>query len=481
MGLADIRWMAVGLAALPMWTCTALIDVDPDCSDAACAPYLCAADGIACVATCESDAECALGWGCDASTATCERTACGADTSVQRIKLELPAVVLDIDFAFVSPAEVPSQFIVGVGNPLGFGVRRFARNGAPAPDALGPNGLIELVGSNPSRRRFFPSLLAGRAPLGASQDRIVMALVDASRPEQTSRDRLLFANFTVAPLAPPFRAEIGSSALQSEFADATIVPFEEGYAVAWRENPTDGARARLMRIASDGAPAWAIGDPAARDVVVSDRDERVDAVAVSAAGEYLLVFYQAVRQSERRVRMAVLDRDGTLVGRALVAGRIEPLQTISHFSAASVGGAAVLTWRVNAPPGAAATADARYAVVSTSLAAEVAGGRNNVEAAVTPLRDTFSTVNEVTAAANLSEFVIGVRGVRNGVESQWGLRVPAAGEPRLQPFQIAANNIGLADSLRLSSTSDGWAALWVEGRDSSIASVYYSLFRCEAE
>lgn len=353
--------------------CSVVLSTEADCDLVAnCGAYVCDDENVACRSSCNLDAHCAAGFGCDFERSECVDTGCRAASGV----VELPIDGVYQGFGVAAGGE---QVILGLERRGSFDIQRFVLGRSTRPDgSRGTGGLSQPgagseEGSGEGPRQLSDSLV------GSSPQRSVVAYSDGQfsgledsrfhfvwrgevdresgpRRWRIGTRTIIFSEDDTGTLRGSFTADtqVASVSSNQEVQVLRLLPRVGGFAVGWVQSAgTAGASLRLSL--RDGR-----GGPVGPELLVS----RTDSASISGFDQVIVedrmvlawVEESTVGREIRTLSMAAegdpargapLDEPFELAdGDGVVLSSFETLErSVTNLVAASTGRQAAVVWR----------------------------------------------------------------------------------------------------------------------------------------
>lgn len=458
--------------------CSVIIDVDPDCEDSNCLPYVCESDGVACGDGCLSDSDCALGHVCDIATSVCEPTGCEPIDSEPVLLSGLPPTISEFEIA-VGGGEIPSevaraqeQLLVLIGRAEGLGFARFNMNGNivddPADEEL---GLVRLAEPNESLLRYNPTLRYLKLRLDEEpvfDPRFAMAW----RVAAPSRDEIHTATFVIDPIQAPQVRRTMQEERQTEVVDLDFRRSSTGLFHAWRFKAGQNSGIRVL---ASGPRGDVEDDAATPDQISPDARSAVGAATIEVDG----VFYTAYSTAGDGERNLVADASDGLT-EELGSLRIRADQFASSFEVRSLqsvqsedAGGFVWIERTDGT-------DRAYMVVVDPATNEILSPDDVVSATPREIAVEYAGLALVQAADNEEGFIVSWLGERDGRFELWMQRYGEDGAPRFAALPASGGGGVRIDAYRITRTENGVVVVWLtEGDGSNPDQLFMRRYRCE--
>lgn len=448
--------------------CSLVIDVEPDCQDAVCVPFRCTPDGVACGASCGSDADCAAGYSCDVTQGVCEFSGCAAVGEADGVALALPSQIREFAVTMAATQNQSSQFLVAVGNRSVFGYRRFqASNGAAVGDQVDPtHSMIVQVGSNPDVRNFSPALASWPGAGATRQDRFLFGFVNVTETPQFP----VAGEFIIDPATPPSANRVGSGAgRNTQLSGVSIAAGTSEVGFAWIEELSAEFRLTFARL----TPAGLLG-PDSEPLVVSRSGERPARTSLVRVDDGWLLAYEGISSGQRQITLAALAPNGTVRSRNdLLAGRLISYP-VEALAMARTGEGVVLAWAAGAEGDRVVE---RLWLGNATIARLFEGDEVSLQSA--PVDPLLQNPQRVAVAGAAGEYAILTRGVRSGRDGVWLYRFRDGGSPLFAPVRVAPRPIAGLAGLRITPAESGYAVFWLEDEAGQRQSVHYTRYFCQ--
>jgi len=445
--------------SVALLSCSALIDVPADCVDVDCAPYICDDDGIACATGCSASAQCSEGYTCDAQNQTCEYSGCVPDGPA--IRLDMPELVVELHAAYAMPEGVAHQLIVFASNRLGFGFRRFQRDGTfVAADPLRPGlELVSVVDSNPDRARFFPFVefvpssevrFTGDV-LDASTPRLIYAFSDISRETH----RLTVGTFVLDPVSPPVNRVVYEPVRFTQLASTSLVRRGGDMVVAWRERPRSvGVAFAAMALTNLRGEVTEGYEP----VRVSPAGEGVDRVGSGLLGDRFVIIHDAVMGPTRRVLARVVSDEGEPIATFVLTDELDASRdTLGFIHTTAFVDRMAIYYSVSSTQG--------VRVFRASLSESMLSGVDpeiSESVDVVDVTADFSGLRTSSVTNGPREVIAAWIGSRQGSVEQglWYVRYGPDGAPLFAPGLLNEENSDKIEQHRWVLTSEGYNLIY---------------------
>lgn len=431
----------VASAALLLGGCSLVVDVPADCENRDCAPYVCGADGIACMTTCAADDDCVAGFVCDAEAGACEPAGCEAAGEPIRLA-ELPERVDEFDIVAASD---PEQLVVLLGNQDGLGFLRFDMTGGRVPDPIDESfGALPVAPANDDRSPFEPRI-----------ERIALAdgaelLLFAWRANRDGLDRVEVTTFdpdapSVPTVSTPYVAR------QRTLVNAPgVARTSRGLRAVWRETVGQGSTIYTI-------PA---GDEDVDERPLTAEDESVGVLHTTTLAERAMLVASTASDGFERLDLYVVDENGVAVGR----GRLQAEQSAQSVSFPLVDVAAgtdrwFALWGVESDD-----VEYRGAVLTPEDLSSLAGDSPTAVPSFPVGRD-LSDVDDASATWRGDQLFLAWEGTRRGIEDIWVTRYTSDGNARFAPFPVTGGAAGAVDGVHVFSSVNGVDVVWRERRD----------------
>ena len=438
-------WALACLTLASIAACSLAIDLPADCEDTDCAPFVCAADRIACVDTCATDQDCIAGYVCDAEAGVCASSGCEPAGAAVALR-DLPA---SIDEFAVDVADNPEQLIVLLGRPQGLGLSRFAFDGNRIPDPIDEVlGALPIAGPNEDLSPFEPQIRSVNLD-GAVSYRFVW------RSHAAGSDRVEVAGFDPANPGLPIPEVIEASGPRTLFDSPHVAPIATGGEVVdrafWRTTVEQSTTLSTDRTGAEGVDAARLTDD-------------TESVASMTAGRYsnaAMVAAAVSRDGLERLDLLVVAPDGTRRG----VGRLEPEQPAQQFQVSQIEMAAegadwLVLWHVTEPE-----PEARLATfVPDEITALVGADGVGVESVA--VGRELEDVRSLDVTWRDDQIFVAWDAEREGERNLYVTRYDKEGAPVYAPFAALEPGAVALDGFQILPSADGVDLVWRERRDS---------------
>lgn len=462
----------VGLSA-----CSVVIDVDADCTDADCAPYVCDADGVACDDQCTGDSQCAQGYVCDQDSAVCEPTGCEPLDQDPVPLLGLPPTISEFEVA-VGGGEIPSeipraqeQFLVLIGRAEGLGFARFNVNGDivddPADETL---GLVRLADSNEAFLPYNPTLRY--LPIGLDETPVFRPrFAMAWRVAAAEWDEVHSATFIIDPISAPQVRRTMQEESRTEIWDLDLRRSASGLFHAWRFKVGQTSGVRIL--ASD--EVGAVVDDSATPLAISPDERTAVGAAVTRVGDTFYTAYSTAGGGQRN--LVALATDATAHERGALRLRADQFATdfeIRGLQSVQSDDAGGFIWVERT------TEDRAYMIVVDETTNAVLSPGDTASATPREIAAEFTDLALVQAADDKDGFIVSWLGDRAGRFDLWVQRYGQDGQPRFTALPASGGGGIRIDSYRVARTETGLAVVWLtEGEGTDPDQLYMRRYRCE--
>lgn len=459
-----LSWVVVASA---LGSCSLVIDVPADCTDDQCGAYVCGEDGIACLAECSSDMECASGYVCDLAASACAPTGCAPAFDARPLE-GLPDTITEFS---VSAGSDPEQLMVVVGRNQGLGFRRYNANGALVGDLTDEAlGLVRLADANEDRLPFYPMVRYADevdSEVDGGSPRFLVGWRDVG----STRDAFVIGTFVVQPPSPPRSQTLRQERAATEISSFDFLPNGIGLFATWQAKSGQIGEVFTQDTALDGTPGE--GEP----WLVSPEDRLATHSTLVRSNDRYYTFYASAGAGTRNLVGQAFDATNEYVGNV----RLRAEAPATRFTVADIVGTSsdtvgTVAWMEDNGDGAAIY----YAPLGDGVAS-VLGRDVTVVLEVYPLAEGFSELSNLQSADDQAGAFVGWLGERNGRADIWVQRLGADGGPRFTPLgAVGPNGRGAVDQYAITALSDGLGVVWrVEGEGSAPDQLYYRRFTCD--
>ncbi|MFT6400458.1 MAG: hypothetical protein ACJAYU_005230 [Bradymonadia bacterium] len=455
-----------------------MIDVDADCADSDCAPYVCESDGIACDDRCTGDSQCADGFVCDQDTAVCEPTGCEPIDDGPVPLTGLPPTISEFEIA-VGGGEIPStvpraqeQFLVLIGRAEGLGFARFNVNGDIVDDPADENlGLVRLAEPNEAFLPYNPTLRY--FPIGLDETPVYNPRFAMSwRVAASEWDEVHSATFIIDPISAPQVRRTMQEESRTEIWDLDVRRSPSGLFHAWRFKVGQSSGVRIL--ASD--EVGAVEDDSATPAQITPDERTAVGAAVTRVGDTFYTAYSTAGGGQRNLVALATDETTEGVGALRIRAdqfatdfEIRGLQSVQS----TVAGGFVWVERTGGE-------DSAYMVVVDETTNSVLSP--DATASVTPreIAVEFGDLALIQASDDPDGFIVAWLGSRAGRFDLWVQRYGDDGQPRFTALPASGGGGIRIDAYRVARTATGIAVVWLtEGEGTEPDQLYLRRYRCE--
>jgi hypothetical protein len=429
-------------------SCSVVIDVDADCQDSACSPYVCDADAVACLSSCGSDIDCGTGYECAAGQ--CVAFSCAPVFS--QVALALPQSIEELTAAFADrPAGELNQLLVIVSNRDGLGLRRYQDRGELVPDPPNNLPLVPIVSDNPSRRAFFPTARyfdSVSSDADGSSPRFQFGFVDVRQSSDVVARGQLVIEPAQAPVSVPL--PIGAP-VRGQFTNVRFDSIGDRTAVMFRDGAA-GSSARMILTNFAGTGNANESQP----LILSERGEAVGQVAVGAVGGRFLTLWAGTSESVVRIRASVVESDTPSVVPIILEGGINSVTSqVTRIEVAAVGDGAIAFWLVVS--GGTPTLRAQV-LTSADIDAISIGASPSTQPVTIDLPQGAPADFRILARGQ----EVGMASVLGSGSAQqlWLYRFSPTLQRVARPFRLAEGRLGGAPQFALTDNENGYGVVW---------------------
>lgn len=469
------------LALLPLLglsACSVVIDVDVDCEDSDCAPYVCQADGIACADLCTGDFQCADGFVCDQASAVCEPTGCEPIDSDPVPLNGLPPTISEFEVA-VGGGEIPSsvpraqeQFLVLIGRAEGLGFARFNVNGEIVGDPADASlGLVRLAEPNEAFLPYNPTLRY--LPIGLDETPVFNPrFAMAWRVAASEWDEVHSATFVIDPISAPVVRRTMQEDSRTEIWDLDVRRSNSGLFHAWRFKVGQSSGVRIL--ASD--QVGAVEDDSATPAPITPDERTAVGAAVARVGDTFYTAYSTAGGGQRDLVALATNEAAIETGAIRIRAdqfatdfEIRSLQSVQSSSA----GGFVWVEQVGGE-------DSAYMIVVDEATNSILSPDDTASVTPREIATEFSELALVQAADDSDGFIVSWLGTRAGRFDLWVQRYGEDGQPRFTALPASGGGGIRIDSYRVTRTDTGLAVVWLtEGEGTEPDQLYMRRYRCE--
>jgi hypothetical protein len=443
-------------------SCSAIVDLPADCTDDACAPYVCASDAIACLTECATDSECAGGYSCS-DAGVCEATGCSVRVDTTLLG-GFPSTVSEITATYGSD---PEQIVVVFSNRRGLAFRRIKMNGELVPDPIDDASLggVTLELDNPDRRRFFPDAIFVPG-VDDQAPRFLFAWVDVSG----QLDEIKLGTFVSDPPSPPEQVSIARGSTGSEFATTSLVERNGAVTLAWERRVQASITLLATSVDLEGQSLRESTATLAQPL------DGISLPTMAAVGDTRLVVHSASASGRRTVGAIALDSTAEAIGDVELANDTAANLQVSDLAAEAVAdGSSIFAWAQNVR----GTNELRFGQIAASRESEIPD--NVVSIGSQRIDEGFESIDLIDVTTRESEAGVGFRALRDGVEGAWLLRrALGSGDALGAPLRLVPADSGTVSDFDVVGTPDGYIVLWTQRSDDGATDeVYFRRFACE--
>lgn len=429
-------------------SCSVVIDVDADCQDSACSPYVCDADNVACLGSCSSDIDCGTGFECSAGQ--CVAFSCAPVFS--QVALALPQAIEELTAAFADrPAGELNQLLVMVSNRDGLGLRRFQDRGELVPDPPENLPLVPIVSDNPSRRPFFPTARyfdSVSSDADGSSPRFQFSFVDVRQ----SSDVIARGQLVIDPAQAPVSVSLPVGApVRGQFTNARFDSSGDRTAVVYRDGSgVPSARMILTNFAGTS------NANESQPLLLSESGESVGQVAVAAVGERFVNLWAGTSESVTRIRASVVASDAlSVVPIALEGGINSVTSQVTRIEVVGVGDGAVAFWLVSSGD----TTTLRGQALSPADIEAIAIGASPSSQPMTIELPQGAPLDFRLLAKGQEVGLAAVLGT-GSAQQLWLYRYSSTLQRVARPFRLAEGRLGAIPQYALTDNENGYAIVW---------------------
>lgn len=431
-------------ASSALSACSLAIDLPADCEDADCAPYVCAADNIACETSCAADTDCVAGFVCNGLAGVCESAGCepnGPPIALQSLPPSIDEFAVDI-------ARNPDQLLVLLGRPEGLGLSRFLFDGSRIGDPIDASlGALPIASANADQSPFEP--------------RIRSVDVDGSvtfrfawRSNVDGRDRVEVAAFDPANPGLPVSDVVETSGARTLFDNPSVAPIVAGGEVVdrlfWRTTIEQSTELSTDRPASEDAPA----------VRLTDEAESVSTVLADRYSNAAMVAAAISQNGLERLDLLVVAPDGTTRG----IGRLAPEQPaqqfeVTHIDMSVEGADWLVLWQTDG-----STNEIRLATLVPEDVTQLVGNDPVGIPSVAVGRE-LEDVRDLDVTWRQDQIFLAWDAVLNGERNLYIARYDKEGTPVYATFAVLPPGTAATDGVRIVPSEAGIDVVWRERRD----------------